>query len=110
VNQWNHELRNWVKTLISTRQRTPALRRGEFVWVYGDDIARCYAFARLLGGENVVIALNASPSQHSLRLPVSNLGWEEGKIARNLLTPGEFPVSQEALHINLPPWSGIWLA
>jgi cyclomaltodextrinase len=109
-NQWNHELRNWVKTLISTRQRTPALRRGEFVWVYGDDIARCYAFARLLGDESLMVALNASPSQHSLRLPVSNLGWEEGKLARNLLTPGEFPVSQEALQINLPPWSGIWLA
>jgi cyclomaltodextrinase len=104
---WNLELRSWVKTLIAGRKRTPALRRGDFSQLLAEDGK--YAFTRLLGTENVLVALNASGRTHSFDLRSASLGWKDGQQVNNLLTREKYTVSGTRLKFSLPPWSGIWL-
>lgn len=107
---WDSDLYSWVKNLIALRKRYAAMRRGLYHRVLVDDRRRCYAFARTLGDEKIIVAINASPVQHHLRLPVADLGWIDGRILRNLLDREEFLVSGDSLSVTLPPWGTAWIA
>lgn len=107
---WNEELHSFVKTLIALRKRYTVLRRGAFHNILADNRRRCFAFARTLGEETIVAVLNASPVQRHLRLPVAGLGWEDGRILRNLLGKEEYFVAGEEVAISLLPWSGAWVS
>lgn len=105
----NYELRGYLQNIIAIRRRLPVLRRGEYRRVYIDDRRRCYVFARTLGSERVLVALNAGPTQRHLRFSVKGLGWEDGRIVRNLLGQQEYIVSGDSLLVSLQPWSGVWI-
>lgn len=107
---WNEELHSFVKTLIALRKRYTVLRRGAFHNILADNRRRSFAFARTLGEETIVAVLNASPVQRHLRLPVAGLGWEDGRILRNLLGKEEYFVAGEEVAISLLPWSGAWVS
>jgi cyclomaltodextrinase / maltogenic alpha-amylase / neopullulanase len=107
---WVSELRASVQSMIALRKNWSALRRGSYKRVFVDDRRSCYAFARILGSEKVLVAMNASPTQRYLRLPVAGLGWADGRILRNLLGREEFLVSGDTLAITLPPWGSVWAA
>jgi glycosidase len=64
--EWNIELQQWVRTLIDLRKRHPALRRGEYKRLFADPNNGHFAFARILGDEKVVVAINASGSPQQL--------------------------------------------
>ena len=106
---WNQELRQWVKTLVSARKQFAALRRGTYLPILGDDHDRCFAFARILADEAILVIINASPNRRQLRLPVSALNWSDERIVRNLLGKEEHIISASALDVQLPAWSGVWL-
>jgi len=61
--------------LISLRKRTPSLRRGEYIRLLSED--KVYAFARTLGEQNVLIALNASGQERRIEIPCTALNWEK---------------------------------
>ncbi len=107
--QWNQELYGWVKTLITLRRRMQVLRRGSYLRLYADDRQHIYAFARILGGESVLIVLNANPAPRNFRLNVEKLGWNEGRVVKNLLGIEEYGVNAKELLINIPGWSTIWI-
>lgn len=108
-SRWNHELRNWVKKLITLRKRHVVLRRGDYRNLLVDQRRSCYAFARTLGDETVVVVINAGSVQRHVRLSVGGLGWADGRILRNLLGREEYLVSGDRVTVTLPPWSGVWL-
>jgi len=108
-NQWNQDLRDWVKSLISLRKSHPCLRRGDYLHLLTDDRRHCYAFARILGDDKILVLLNASSSRRNLVLPVSILGWNVGRIVNNLLGKDEYLVHDDGITLSLPPWSGVWL-
>lgn len=107
---WDNELRDWVKNLVTLRKRYKSLRRGDFIHILTDDRRCCYSFARSLGDECILIALNASSTRRNLRLPVQDVQWQEGRVIQNLLDRREYRVSEGVLRISLPPWSGAWLS
>jgi cyclomaltodextrinase len=106
---WLEELRGWLRTLISLRKRYVALRRGIYRRVLADDRRNVYAFARTLGDEAVLVALNASAAQRHLRLTIKELGWRDGLILHNLFGFEEYIVSGDSLVVSVPPWSGVWI-
>jgi len=108
-SQWNQDIHAWVKKLIALRKRYPCLRRGSYQSLLADNRRRCYAFARTLGEESIAILMNASAARRHLRLPVSDLGWQDGRIVRDLLGREEFFVSGDSVAVTLPAWSGMWL-
>jgi neopullulanase len=106
-SNWNQELRQWVKLLISLRKRTPSLRRGEYVRLITTD--GLYVFGRLLGDENIVVAINASSKAHKFNVPGETLKWADGRVVQNLIDGQKFTISDNKLSISLQPWSGVWI-
>jgi len=109
-SSWNLELYYWVKTLISLRKRLPSLRKGEYISVFTDNSNGHYIFSRSLGDEQVVIAMNASDHPQHIDIPVSKLGWQDGRQVLDLFTNKRVNVFGNILPIDLPPWSGTWLS
>ncbi|OGO27389.1 MAG: hypothetical protein A2W33_09930 [Chloroflexi bacterium RBG_16_52_11] len=108
--EWDHSLRDYVKNLILHRKRLPALRRGEYRHILSDHIGRCLAFARVFADQSILIAINASNVRRDMVLPVADIGWSDGQILRDVLGAEECRVNGDAVLINLPPMSGVWLA
>ncbi len=106
---WDTDLRAWVQRLIALRKRYAALRRGAFRWLGHDERRRTVAWARTLGTEAVLVAANASAARRHLHLQVGALGWNDGRIVRDLLNGAEAIVSGDTLHLTLPPWGVAWV-
>lgn len=106
---WNNDLRKWVQLLATLRRRLTPLRRGEFHRLFLEDKRRVYAFARSLGREHVLVALNGGPVRRNMQIPVGSLDWEDGRIVRNLFNREEFIVSGDKLILNLDPWEAAWI-
>jgi cyclomaltodextrinase len=104
---WDLELRQWVRLLVSLRKRTPALRRGEFIRLLAED--GVYAFARILGEQNILVALNASGQEHRVEIPCVFLNWSEGRVLQSLVDGRKFSVTGGKLPLILPPWTGVWI-
>ncbi len=106
---WNIELYHWVRTLISLRKQIPALRRGDYKQVLLDNDNGKYAFSRSLGEETVVVVLNAGAHEIQVDIPVSGLGWQDGRKVKNLIDYQAYTISQGNIKLNLPAWSGAWI-
>jgi glycosidase len=104
---WNQELRTWIKTLIAQRKRIPSLRRGDYLPLLVEDGK--YIFARTLGEDKVLVAMNASSRSGKFEVPCTSLGWNEGRLVQNLLNSEKYFVSEGKLSLNLSPWSGAWI-
>ncbi len=102
---WNQELRLWVKTLIGLRKRTPCLRRGEYLRLLAED--GHYAFARTLGEDKVLVAMNASSRTNRIEVPCTAMGWSDGRVVQNLISHEKLTVNAGKLSFNLSPWNGV---
>lgn len=107
ATSWNHELRNWVKTLISLRKHTPALRRGDFKQL--TTVEGVYSFARLLGKENIFVVLNTTGQEQKITVSGNELGWENGRTVRGLIDGRDYLVTNQKLSLTLPAWQGTWI-
>lgn len=106
-SNWDQGLRQWVRLLISLRKRSPALRRGEYVRLLAEE--GIYAFARILGEQNLLIVLNASGQERQFEVPCAALGWSEGRVLQSLIDGQKFNVSNGKISFKLSAWSGAWI-
>jgi glycosidase len=68
---------DFYRRAIALRNAHPALRTGSFTTVLTDDVQDCWVFLRELGGEQVLVALNAGDKPATLQLPASlGAGWK----------------------------------
>jgi len=108
-SSWNLELFYWVKTLVSLRNRFPAIRKGNFTSVYSDDSSGYYVFSRRFGDEQIVVAINVSNQSQPVEIPVSKIGWTDGRQVLDLFTNKKTNIIRDSMHLSLAPWSGTWL-
>ena len=106
---WDGDLRSYVQKLVFLRKSSTALRRGNFTKILSDDSRNCAAFARTLGQEKILVVVNASSTKRTIRLPVGELGFEDGYILHNLIGEGDFIVSGADLPLALPARGGLLL-
>ena len=93
-----------VRALLRLRQETPALRRGKTVNLHVAD--RSWAYARVLDGRAVVVAINTDAAPVTLDLPASPAGLAEGTRLRDRVGAlGEAAVEGGRLRLTLPPGS-----
>ncbi len=106
---WDRELREYVKRCISLRKDYPALRRGDFSWLFkGQGVV---AYSRRLGDEVVVVVINTKLQPVTVDVPLESL--EEGAHLHDPWQDGdaEVTVSRRALPgIRVPARSGVVLA
>jgi cyclomaltodextrinase len=107
---WNQDLRNFIKRLVSLRKQHMALRRGDYLRIEIDSNPTCYAFARTCSQDCVLVVMNVGRSQANLKINTQKLGWEDGQVVNNLITPEkELTIKDRSVEISLPAYEGIWL-
>ena len=103
---WKADLRPWVQTLIALRKKHLALRRGDYTRLLAENGERgIYAFARTFGTQTLLVAVNASPSTQTLRIPIS----EQNAPRVSLINARRYQIQNGYLELALPPWSGDWI-
>jgi glycosidase len=105
---WKADLRPFVQSLIALRKARPSLRRGDFSRLALDAETGIYAFARTLGAEQTVVALNLSEHRRkaSIQLPKK---WAPHQPLRSLLDGRAASPKGGALNVELPAWGGTYL-
>jgi cyclomaltodextrinase / maltogenic alpha-amylase / neopullulanase len=106
-DQWNQDLRNWVKLLISARKQFPEMRGGSFSPLFVDDENKCLAFSRSLAAEKMIVVMNASPVLQTLKIPLEMNG--DPLEIKNVLGSDHYVVAGGIITISMPPWSCAWL-
>lgn len=95
----------WYRAIGALRQRLPALQTGDFRTLLVDDTKDVWVFERSLGGERVIVALNASERDAEIALPATgSRTWREA-----LATPGAAPSSPRFPTVIVPAVGGrVW--
>jgi glycosidase len=107
---WNVELRNFLKTLINLRKNHIALRRGDYIGLEQNSNPASYTFARTTAEDKVLIIMNASANESKVNINVKKIGWEDGRVVMDLITPEkQYTISNHSILVTLPGWGGLWL-
>jgi glycosidase len=105
-SDWEHDLRDHIRSLISVRKGSRALRRGELRFLSLEGSSRAFAFSRLVEQDAVVAVFNASPSMASLEISVNELGIASRTKMCALLDGEVFQVQDGRIALILAPWQG----
>ena len=104
---WDHDLRTWIKTLISLRKKLPSLRRGDFLPLQA--CASCYAFSRQMGEEKTLVVMNCSDQAQQIGLPSASIGWVEDQVVHGLIDHQAHRIVEGKITLTIPAWSGTWI-
>ena len=102
-NAWDHNLRTYVKDLVTLRKQNRALRRGDFQRLWSAD--GIYAFSRSLDVKTVVVGMNASDSPQ--RAEVAYEAGSAPNVAFGQAT--DVQVQEGRLRFKIPARSGVVL-
>lgn len=101
---WNHELRNWIKSLVRIRKNQAALRRGEFSIGTAEESNTVLIITRGAGVDQCITIVNPSANIKNISLSV---GQNQGDyVFRNLLSTEEFMAINDRVQLEMKPWSG----
>ena len=103
---WDTELRDYVKRCIALRSAQPALRRGDLTFLLAE--GGCVAYARRLGGQTLLVALNAGRQPAHLRIPVGGC-LPEGTLLHDAWTGLPLTVTDGRLDVAVPARDGLVL-
>lgn len=104
---WHQPTLAWHKALIALRRAHPALRRGTYhrLYAHGDGLA----FARRLGADVVLVALNRAAHPLEVTVPVADL-LADGRTVRPLFgDPTPVHVQAGQVTLTLPARAGLVL-
>jgi cyclomaltodextrinase / maltogenic alpha-amylase / neopullulanase len=107
--KWNIDIREHVKTLVQLRKKMAACRRGEYIHLLLNDRG-VYIYARKLGAELLIVALNNSTTRRTCTVKVGELGLRDGHILKDNLGDEEFIVNGDSINLTLPAGGGMWLS
>ena len=102
---WKGDLHPWVQNLIAVRAARPSLRRGDYTRLMVDEAHGVYVFARTLGEEKTLVALNASGQTQEIVISVKSL-WRDGYALRSLLDHRPLTIQRGKINLKLSPWHG----
>ncbi len=102
-SQWERDVLDYHRQLISIRHNYPALRTGSYKVIYAQ--GTLYIFARILDAEELIIAVNAGTAEVTATIKVEALTSQPSKV---LYGAGEISWSDKkhSLTINVPSRSG----
>ena len=109
-SKWELDVLNYHRQLIALRHKFAALRTGRYQVLYAEGTT--YVFARILGGEEIVVAVNVGTAETKATIDWAATGLRSRP---DQLLFGEASVeweteSQPQLTLNLPARSGCILA
>jgi cyclomaltodextrinase / maltogenic alpha-amylase / neopullulanase len=119
ISQWDTDLRNYVRTLISLRKTHPVLRQGEFTILYSgkEVIAYMRNISHKNNGNNesvegdqpIVIIINSGYSSASIDIPTSGY-ISDNSLCHDLIGSSEVSLIDNSIRgLTLPPRTGMVL-
>jgi cyclomaltodextrinase len=102
---WNLEIFNLHKQLISLRHQYSALRIGDYQVLYAQ--VTLYVFARTLGDEELIIAVNVGTTDAKAEIDCSSLKNQTDKV---LFGAAEVEWNDKVVTLSIPPRAGCILA
>jgi cyclomaltodextrinase len=107
--RWDMETLDYHKRLIAIRHQYPALRTGSYEILFAAGMV--YIFARILDGEELIIAVNSGLESVQISIPVSQLATKPERMVYGTCTARWMEVgTQTHVEFILPPRSGCILA
>jgi cyclomaltodextrinase / maltogenic alpha-amylase / neopullulanase len=100
---WNEGLRDCVRALAGLRRASRALQEGTWRTLVADDESGTCAFARSIGLEHVVVAVQNGPTDRIVSVDVGLLERREGDIFRDVLGTQDPTLNNGYLTVRLPP-------
>jgi alpha-glucosidase len=97
---------NLYRRIIALRGTEKALREGKYIALNADD-ANVLAFARQLGGETIVVALNMSDSKQSVKFEMAKL--HVASVKSTTLVAAGAKGSEDGFGVTLEPY-GVYVA
>ncbi len=94
TDTWDTDLLHEFQRLIALRRARPALRRGSFRFLHAHD--EVIAYARQLGDETVVVAINAGRGPHRLDIAMAGI-LPDGAVLEQAWSNQTVPVEQGKL-------------
>ena len=99
-------MHKWTQSWIKLRREQAAIRTGRLIDLFYDD--HSYVFARQLGNDTVIIALNRQDEAREVSISAKSIGLEDGVILRAVLPFGlNIKVSNGGAKLNLPPKTAV---
>jgi glycosidase len=101
---WDREILAYHRQLIALRHTYPALRTGDYQVLYARGLV--YAFARVLGSEEIVVAVNAGTDPARVSLELKQLRSHPSKLLFGSAEMNWTSDGKSQLNLNLPPRKG----
>lgn len=105
-SDWEHDLRDHIRKLISTRRSSKALRQGRLRFLPLEGSARAFAFSRAVERDAVIAVFNPSSSMAFVEVAVDEPGIAHSMRMRSLLDGEVFQVQDGRIALGLAPWQG----
>jgi len=106
-SQWNQDLLTCHRDLIALRQTHPALRTGTYRAIFAEGLV--YVFSRVLGAEELLVAVNAGTEAVMVSLKPEDLGLRSHP-DKVLYGKGAVTWTNNTLGIQIPSRSGLVLS
>lgn len=107
VQHWQSGLREWVMQCIALRQRFVALRQGQLTIIHAHASGRTVAYARTLGREILIVAINASDADTTIDILLSGLGIDDEMLMHDQLSAWSYVVTaQRVQRVKVPANGG----
>jgi cyclomaltodextrinase len=105
--QWDRELRDYVRQCIGLRKTRPALRRGDFTWLFaGQGVV---AYGRQWASETNLVILNNSHQPVTVSVPVADY-LDDGTVLCEVWSGGTTAVRHGRVEgVRVPARSGVVL-
>jgi alpha-glucosidase len=91
-----------MRTLISIRNKYPALRTGSYMTLTINDTQNIYAFGRMDRTNRIAVVLNNDSTSHQVNFPVHKLEIPDGTILKNEITNESIPVIDGQISVTIP--------
>ncbi|MBU2471859.1 MAG: glycoside hydrolase family 13 protein [Bacteroidetes bacterium] len=101
---FDNDLFQYYNKLINIRKSHPALTKGTFKFIYTDDKSDIYVFERKLENDIVLVCINNSSENKSLKLPYPHN--VENNIWHSVLDERKIQSQNDTIEFNLEPKSG----
>ncbi|MFN1834095.1 glycoside hydrolase family 13 protein [Balneola sp. MJW-20] len=114
-NNFDEDLFGYYQSLISIREENEVLKTGKGRFLYQDPESKMVAFIREKEGEDpILVVLNRSADQGTLRIPLAEIGMEINTIAelnsstgsQNVMSMSLASVAGDEIVIQIPAVSG----
>ena len=102
--QWESEVIDYHRKLIALRHAHPALRTGAYQTLFAQ--AQAYVFARILGSEELIIAVNAGTAPANVSIEAVELRSQPSKLLYGNAEVEWTGAGASQLTLSLPPRTG----